>query len=476
MAVRVKLDDITPEQKKIIRKYLLMQPKDDSYFKKKQRFTQTKDPICIYSIDKPKNEIVLPYTFGNTLLKYHINSRLTYPDGNFNMVNTELRPHQVPIIQTALEHLKTKGTTTLGVPPGSGKTVMSTYLASLQGGVVLVISPLTVVHNGWLSTFEKFTDAKIWVNDGKTPCPSSLNIILTMDTMFHKIPSQILSVVRTLIIDEAHMFCTPGRIHCLLGTTPKYVIACTATPYRTDEMESILHAICGTHGIFIKPTKHYTVYKYLTGIKTEIEKTKSGGANWPKLVKDLADDPKRNAIILDLVIRNPSHKIMILTWNKSHAYFLCELFREHGISADVLAGNKSNYQDSRVLVATFAKSGVGFDECVVATDWNGVRLNMMLLTGSTKNVYSLCQFVGRVFRADSPIIIDFVDDNRITKSHWRKRVKWYEDPDQNGTVIEVTHKNDNNNGENDVKDEYETTRDKIRNMHKNMIDRVNAKK
>ena len=441
MAVRVKLNDLSKEQKDTIRKHLLMQPEDPSFFAKKRmgRFTSSKDPIMMYYIDKPNNEIVLPYTFANSLMNCHINSYREYPAGKYNFINTTLRPHQVPIVNTAMEHLITKGTTTIGAPPGAGKTLMSAWLASQLEGLVLVVSPLTLVQRGWISTFEQYTDAGVWINNGKNPCPSQCNVILTMDTMFIKIPKEILLMVKTLIIDEAHMFCTPNRIHCLLGSTPRYIIACTATPKRTDKMEQIMQSVCGVHGIFIKPTKQYTVYKLLTGISVEIEKNKSGDSNWPKLVKDLAEHTDRNNLILDLVKRNLSYKIMILTWNKKHAHFLSNLFRQHEISSDVLAGNKSTYKDSKVLVATFAKSGVGFDEAVACADWNGIRLNMMILTGSTKNVNSLCQFVGRIFRSEHPIIIDMVDNISICKRHWTQRKKWYSDPEQNGTIYEIKY-------------------------------------
>jgi len=446
-----------------------MQPKQ-SGFLARNRYATAKDPIAVYYVDKPNNEIVLPYTFANSLFKTHINAQRPYPGGKYNFVNTTLRSHQVPIVQEAMEHLKTKGTTTLGAPPGSGKTLMSAYMACLLEGLVLVVSPLKLVQRGWISTFEQFTDAAVWHVDGKTPLPKQCNVILTMDTMFMKIPKQVLRLVKTVIIDEAHMFCTPKRIHCLLGSSPRYVIACTATPNRADGMQTIVQSVCGTHGIYIKPTKKYTVYKLLTGIKIELQKNKNGTTDWSKLVRDLAESEERNNIILDLAKRNSSYKIMVLTWNRNHAYELSKMFNDNGISSDVLAGTKSTYKDSQVLVATFAKSGVGFDEAVASSDWNGIRLNMMFLVGSTKNVESLCQFVGRIFRAEHPIIIDFVDDNRICKRHWNARRKWYEDPDQNGEIITVNYKPDEN-----PEPEPEINNQHVKVRHKNSIARYKAR-
>lgn len=467
MAVRLKLDSITDEQKKTIVKLLCLQPKASGHFAK-QQFMKPKDPIMLYYVDKPKNEIVLPYIFANTLSGYHVNSQKSYPIAKYNFLNTTLREHQIPIVNEAMNHLNTFGTTLIGAPPGAGKTLMSAWLASQLGGLVLVLSPLTLVKKGWLTTFQEYTDAKIWNNDGKNSCPSSCNVILSMHTMFHKIPKEILEMVHVLIIDEAHMFCTADRIHCLLGTTPRYVIGCTATPTRVDGMESIIHSVCGQHGIFIKPTKKYTVYKLLTGIDVEIEQTSNGNANWAKLIKDLTTNSDRNAMILDLVKNNPTFKIMILTWSRDHAYFLSEMFNKNGITSDVLAGKKNSYNDTRVLVASYSKSGVGFDESVVCTDWDGIRLNMLFLTGSTKNVNSLCQFVGRIFRADHPIIIDFVDDNRIAKRHWNERRKWYEDPEQNGEIIEISYKKEQN-------EEHEMNQQRVEEMQKEAVARARLK-
>ena len=359
MAVRINRDILTQEQKERIRKELYMQPKQSGFFKKK-RFAQAKDPILMWALDKPNNEVIVPYIFGNILMGTHINSQRQYPGGKFNFTGT-LRTYQEPIIREAMKHLSSYGTTTLAVYPGCGKSAMSACMASVVGGLTLVVYPIKIVEPGWISTFRQFTDASVWVNDGKAELPSSCNVILTMDTQFHKIPQEVLKMVRVLVIDEAHKFCVPSRTHCLLGTTPQYVIACTATPIRDDGMESILHSVCGTHGIYLKSPKRFSVYSLKTGIQTEIVLTKNGDPDWSRLVKDLCEDPLRNAFIVDLVERNYQHKIMIFTWNKAHAHFLKKVLSERGISVDVLAGNKNTYRDSRVLVGTIAKIGTGFD-------------------------------------------------------------------------------------------------------------------
>ena len=441
MAVRINRSLLTNEQKQRIRNELYMQPEQAGFFKKK-RFVQAKDPVQMWSLDKPNDEVIVPYTFGNMLMGTHVNSKLMYPGSVFNFFAT-LRPHQPSIVSEAMEQLIKWGTTLLAVYPGAGKTLMSAYLASQLGGLTLVVYPIKVVETSWFNTFQKYTNAGIWLNNG-SEMPSACNVILTMDTQFHKIPPAVLKMVRILVIDEAHMFCVPSRIQCLLGTTPQYVIACTATPKRSDGMQKILYSICGEHGVFRKSPNPFEVYCLRTGIKTEISVTKTGDPDWSKLVRDLCEDPLRNAMIVDLVEKNANHKIMILTWNKDHAKFLLEVLRARRISVDILIGNKKTYHDSRVLIGTVSKIGTGFDEQTFCDDWGGQNSNMMILTGSTKSLTGLEQITGRVFRASFPVIVDLVDDNAICKRHWTERRKWYEDEERKGTIHYINMVPDHN--------------------------------
>jgi len=103
-----------------------------------------------------------------------------------------------------------------------------------------------------------------------------------------------------------------------------------------------------------------------------------------------------------------------------------------GESVDSMAGTKSTYSDSRILVGTISKIGTGFDEKTACPNFNGVRINMLILCTSIKKASLLEQSIGRVFRAEMPVVIDLVDDNPILKRHWKERQKWY--ISRNGTI------------------------------------------
>lgn len=436
MAVRIKLDSLSEDQKKCIREKLYFQPKKTNFAVSNfySAASVEKDPIFFYWIDKESNEIVLPYTFANSLMGKHINSCLAYPFSQFSFTG-KLRDYQIPIAEKALSQLHSTGTTLLNLGTGLGKSALSAYLSSKLDGMVLVLTNRETIQKGWYETFKDNTNAGIWLIDAKMRIPEKCNVILTMDGKFEKIPWEIRKMISTFVIDEVHMFMTNSQISVLLGVCPKYVIACSATPTRPDNMERMWHVIGGLHSVEVKNTKKFTVYKFMTGIVTELEKNKMGTVDFSKLTASLANHEIRNAFIIDLIEKNLNQKIMLLGWSKKHISYLYEELRKKNISADYLYGTKSKYVDSQVLLGTISKVSTGFDSKNVAINFDGIAISMLILVGSTKSFNLHTQSIGRAFRSDHPIIIDVVDEDVIAKRHWNARRKIYEE--MNCEIIEI---------------------------------------
>lgn len=461
MAVRLKLDCLSDAQKKIIREKLYFQPKKTNFAVNKF-ICEEKEPILFYWIDKPNNEIVLPYTFANVLLGTHINSSLTYPLSKF-VFTGKLRDYQIPIAEEALKQLMATGTTLLNLGTGLGKSALSAYLASQLDGMTLVLTNRETIQKGWYETFMDNTNAGVWLVDSKMRIPERCNVILTMDGKFEKIPWEIRKMVAVFVIDEMHMFMTASQVPVLLGVCPKYVIACSATPTRSDNMERMWYSIGGTHCVEVKNTKKFTVYKFMTGIKTELEKNKMGTVDFSKLTASLANNPLRNAFIVDLIEKNRQHKIMLLSWSKAHIKLLYDALSSRGVRVDYLSGTKSSYIDSQVLLGTISKVSTGFDSKNVAINFDGMAISMLILVGSTKSFNLHQQSIGRAFRSDSPTIIDVVDADRISLSHWNARRKNYEE--MNCDIFEVKmHKKTN---------EQESNEPDIAQMHQQRLDKLN---
>ncbi len=437
MACQIAIKTLTEQQKKSIREKLYLEPKKNYAMTKMFGNVET-NPILFYW--KDADYIHLPYTFANILTNTHLNAKLIFPAGSYNFTGT-LRDNQIIPVQTAWDQLTTFGTTTLRFCTGGGKSACSVFLGSeclkLCGGLVLIVANRETILEGWRKTIINNTDAKIWVVDGKMKIPKECNIILTMDGRMSKIPLEIRKLVSVFVIDEAHLFCTAGNSgpNTLLAVWPKYVIACTATLERTDGMESMILSIVGTHFSEMKLEKHFTVYKLNTGIVTELEKNKMGTTDFSKLMQSLAENPLRNALIIDIIESNPTNKFMLLTWKKTHITLLYDVLKKRGHSVDYLSGTKSKYQDSRILLGTISKVSTGFDAQNVATDWDGMAIDTCILAGSTKSKNLHIQSIGRAFRSDTPTVIDLCDADRISKSHWSARKKDY--LSLNCTIIET---------------------------------------
>ena len=427
MACRVKLDTLTEEHKKIIREKLYLQPKTTNFAVNKFSAVE-KDPILFYWIDKPNNEIVLPYTFANCLFGKHLNSQNTYPPGSYKFTG-KLRDYQIPLVEQAMKQLTERGTTLLSLGTGLGKTISAIYLSSMLlskvGGLVLVLTNRATIQKGWAETIKDNTDAGVWLVDAKMKIPATCNIILCMDGRFEKIPKAIVKLVSVVVIDEAHLFSMSSNVSVLLGTTPRHVIACTATLERPDGMHSMIQNIVGLHQVEAKLEKHFTVYKLCTGIETPFVKNKQGTTDFSALTRDLSFNPRRNTIIINCIEENPDKKILLLSWSVEHCRLLYDVLKARGQSVDILAGNKSKYVDSRILIGTVSKISTGFDAKNCSTDFDGIDIQVMILCGSTKSHNIHIQSIGRVFRSDKPIIVDISDSDSISKRHWTERKKNY---------------------------------------------------
>ena len=285
----------------------------------------------------------------------------------------------------------------------------------------------------WKKTFEDNTNAKVWIVGENHP-PEKCNVIICMDTRYEQIPIETRNIVGILIIDEAHLFCTPTRVAALLAFHPKYVIVESASLERDDEMESIIYAIAGTHNILRLSEKPFTVYKVITNIKPERKKNKIGGIDFLKLQQTTLFDERRIEIIINMIKVNLNFKILILTSLVDHAMLLHNKLDLLKISCDYLCGTKKGYSDSNVLIGTMSKIGTGFDPATSCPNYKGSPFDLLFLVSSIKKESMLVQNVGRCFRADFPTVMHFVDDDDIYKNHWYRAKKWYNK--RNGTVIE----------------------------------------
>lgn len=412
------------------------------------KFNNQTDTSPIMLFDNQEDGVIVPFAFAKQLMGFQPNDCLTttsssnivsdkYPAVKFNFIKT-LRDYQQEIVPDAIDKLNKYSTLFLNLYTGFGKTVMGVYLSSYLQKITLVIYTLDSLNTQWEMSFKNFSDAVVWTvplsNQWKDP-PTNVQVILCMNERFSNIPKELMSKIGTVIYDEVPLLFTPSRIHCFLGIQPKYVIATSATIKRNDGMHVILDAVCGVNSTITKISKKsLSVYGYHTHIKIETFQGSNGKLDWNRYVTDISKNEARNLIIVNLIITNlNSHKILVMTNRVEHAEYLCTVLKQLNISSDYMTGKKKNYKNSQVLIAGVKKLGIGFDEETLCADYDGKRLDMLILTISTKTPEALQQWVGRILRADSPVVVHLVDDLTSCKTHWRIAKNYYKPMIQNGT-------------------------------------------
>lgn len=360
-----------------------------------------------------------------------------YPKIDFQFKAT-LRPAQIPVAQEAYAQLAATGTTTLCLPTGFGKTLLSLYMAGLCRNIIAVNLPSQSLIESWSSTFIKcYPDCKdrIWIV-GENEMPENPALILFMYTRFDKIPPYLRRQIGCYIIDECHLHCTVGKVGALLSITPRYVIALSATPERNDSLENMIYTIVGTHRIERLSENPFQLIKLKTGIKIEEERGMFG-LNYSAFVNNQANSLERNSEIINIIHGNRHRKFMILTKTKEHVTNLENLFKHYGMPCTTYFGSKKNYKDEKILIGSLSKLSTGFDTATSAVDFDGINANVLILATTIKNKALFRQTIGRVVgRAENPVVVYLIDKNSTQTRHFNETKELVESCKGNITTIE----------------------------------------
>lgn len=479
MAVVFSLDDISRETQEQLAKELTLIPVDP-YVEKQKKWGKTVkyqppvQAVNMYIASAETREIRLPFYSAMKRMGVKPNRDKIFPKLNNKgppKFAAELRDYQVPVAEECLRNLNDRCTTTLGLPPGWGKTIVGAYLAGKANGVMMVLTHRKKIGQAWVKTFklcfpqlakaiwfvgeneneEGIVASKICKNPSENgeacgECKGCNEedyiipaIIICMDERIHKVEKRILDSVAVTIVDEAHLFCTPSRVKCLLSTEPKFVIAETATPNRKNGMWCMMESIVGPIGVFRMPDKPHRVYRIFTGISVS---TKQGarGLDFTDLTHSLINNEERNRLAINCVKCNRHRKIIIMVRFKDHVPILQNMLTEEGIKVDTLFGSKEEYHDSDVLIGTIPKMGVGFDEANSCEDYKGRPSDLLILMTSIADQDCYEQVKGRVMRSDDPVIFYMEDNMGIVKRHIDSIEDWIRQT--KGQVLEVIYEED----------------------------------
>lgn len=406
-------------------------------------------PIVMFRIDEEradqdngKRNVYLPYMVAREVFPSYVFP--PYDKIQFNLT-VDLRPKQVSVFTEAFPYLQAYGGVILELPTAFGKTLTSLALAAACGDRVLIVYPLIFLAKSWYNTLIKFTTCRSicivedhhsvtkWMalNGDKVP-----DVLICMVTRIDWIPNDIRKRYGTLIIDEAHCFATQLRLNALSMIEPEYILALTATAFRQDDLFATLIAMCA-FSVTRPLDVPFTVTKFETNIQPPTKLNKMGKLDWNALCDWLVNCGARNIMICQIIehlLKQPWYtsdgeakprKILVLTHRKKHVMILGEMLTDMKIAHATFYGNAESYDDEMVVIGTFKKMSVGYDEENASQNFNGIRFSTLILTMSLKDGGSLMQSIGRCLRLLWPSVVCICDKLPVFEKHWRAQKKCF---------------------------------------------------
>ena len=437
MSVLFPIKSFDTEQAKQIDKMLTFTSVEKKQYNKNKFFQSTVEPSLQVKMYYSENSnLHLPYRFACAFKNKIYNRDIDFPklyDDKKGKFDGKLLPRQVEPYKQGIDHLKKFNTTTIALYPGFGKTFMGARYTWQLNMYTCVLVHRENVGKQWVKTFKKyFPELKtneLWYVDDKVK--EDAKILVCMSGRTDKIPDSLKQKIGTLLIDEAHCFCSTSKVKPLLSFTPKYTIAETATPVKDNGMHKMIQSICGTHYIRKISEKPYNFY--IINTQLEYEDLKPGDYN--ALVNKQCDSVRRNEILMSILKENTHYKTIVATLRKVHVEYIEKELQKVNLECSTLYGTKKNYKTKNILIGTGSKMGVGFDEANFCDDFDGRPSDLLIMCYTMASWANFEQVRGRGMRADKPNVVIFNDKSSISKKHMTQIRKWVRET--NGNIVEM---------------------------------------
>jgi superfamily II DNA or RNA helicase len=354
-----------------------------------------------------------------------LESKKEYPktENNYSFVGT-LTEKQELVKEEVFETLNRTKSIILSFHCGFGKTIFSIYITSLLKYKACILAHRINLIDQWYYSIKKVCpEATIQILDTKCKIDKSCDFYIINSLNVSKRSREDFKDIGILIIDEAHTICTENLSKGLFHFQPKYMIGLTATPYRTDGMSIILEHFFGPEIIERKLKRPFNVYVLKTGkngpvkIESETKINKMGKLDWNSVLKSQCLNEGRNIMIVNIIKYFKTRNILVLCKLVEQSKYLLKKLKEEKEEVDMFVSTQKKFNhDSRILISTFSKTGVGFDH---------PKLDMLIIASDVEE--GIEQYVGRIFRRQdtTPIIIDILDEFRPLYNHYLTRRKLY---------------------------------------------------
>ncbi len=418
MSVVIDLENIDFDIRKKISEDLSIKPNENNYNKNPESV------LCFDLEEKDeKHLLTVPFSYYYQTLS-HKNIPI-YSNTTFNKTNSErfkfvgkLNRIQEEIKEETFEILNRTRSILISLYCGAGKTFFSLYLTSKLKYKTIILIHLVTLVDQWVESIEEFCpNAKVQILSTTNKIDEDCDFYIINVDSVKKRNKKDFENIGVVIADESHVFCTDNRSQSLMKFNPRYIIGLSATLDRTDGMSKILEVYFGPERITRKLYKPFNLYKLNTNIKIKTRQNVQGKLDWNNLLETQALDENRNLLIVNIVRYFKTRNFLILCKRKDQSNIIYKLLKEQNENVDLFIASTRKYnKETRVLVTSYSKSGVGF---------NFKKLDALILAGDVQE--NIEQYLFRIFRREdvSPIVFDLVDKQFTLNKHYKVREELY---------------------------------------------------
>lgn len=332
-------------------------------------------------------------------------------------------------------------------PPGTGKTVMGCAIIAAKSVPTLILVHRKQLADQWKERLLEFTDIekkKIGIiGSGRNKTRGIVDIAMLQTISRKDNVKELVEGYSLIIIDECHHIPAVSFEAVMRDIPARYITGLTATPYRKDGLQAILHMQCGPVRYEIEEMADPDLSKKVIIQETSFRiENDSGKKQIYEIWDELTNDQERLILVAKDILSAISKKRfpLILSDRKEHLYKLKDkiefLSDDTNIKGFLIEGGtgkkarKAAFEEIREMLNAGRNPYILSTGSLIGEGFDMPQLDALFLAMPLAFRGRVVQYAGRLHRPyqgkSEVTIYDYCDSNiALTISMFKKRLSAY---------------------------------------------------